>query len=62
MTEMEFETWFAATDLGDLEDVRAYVELHALDNAAGNYDTAKATVEIYMDDPDSAAIFKGYRA
>ena len=65
MTELEFETWFAATDLGPLETEREYVEMHALSNgfdADDIFACAKATVEMYLDDLDaSVATFIGYR-
>ncbi len=63
MTEHEFNIWFAAKDLGHLEDVREFVEVHALQNGAGEdyWGSVKATVEMYLDDPELAAAFCDYR-
>ncbi len=52
---LKFEEWFNNTDLGHLEDVRAYVEMHAWDNAADvpllqKARIAIATVKSYLDD------------
>ena len=61
MTETEFRKWFAGADLGALEDVRIYVEAHAIQNCNDNFEVAKATVELYVDDPDLAVVFDDYR-
>jgi hypothetical protein len=61
VTETAFYKWFAAADLGALEDVREYVEAHAIQNCDGDFEVAKATVELYVNDPDLAAVFDDYR-
>jgi len=65
MTEDGFRRWFAAVDLGPLEDVRAFVELHAIQNMEGVTDDpwlcARYTVEIWLDDTSSAEAFNAYR-
>ena len=61
----EFYTWFDGFYLDHLEDVRDYVAMHALDNAAGSEDVvtaARATVRSYVDDKDNAdEVFAAYR-
>lgn len=62
----EFDAWFAAKDLGPLEDVREYVHGHATENASDVElselaTVAKATVEQYLDDPAAAEVFDYYR-
>ena len=67
MNQHEFKVWFAAKDLGPLEDVRDMVELHALQNGRKDqfgpdfWESVKFTVEMYLDDPDLAGVFEGYR-
>ncbi len=51
----------AAADLGALEDVRDYVEAHAIENCNDDFEVAKVTVELYVDDRDLAAVFDDYR-
>jgi len=62
----KFITWLASTDLGPLEDVRHYVEAHAIENIVDveverQFEVAKATVAMWIDDPDSQHEFDGYR-
>ncbi len=65
MTQHDFETWFAAKNLGPLEDVREFVEIHAIQNgrslSGDRWESARFTVEMYLDDPDLASVFEGYR-
>jgi len=65
MTEYGFYAWFKAQDLGPLEDVREFVELHAVQNMVGVTEdpwmVAKCTVEMYLDDTSSAEVFDAYR-
>ena len=69
----EWHEWFNSVDLGDLEDVRQFVEAHALDNISdvsqedlpdgvSVTDIAISTVKLYMDDPDCASVFDYYRS
>ena len=66
MTEYEFLTWFASKDLGALEIARPYLEADAIENGFGTEDvfaTAKATVEMYLDDTEMADGYLGlYRS
>jgi len=62
----EWVAWFNACDLGKLEDVRWYVEQHALENVcdvpnSGVLECAKQTVMGYIDDPCCAEVFNYYR-
>ena len=60
----DWNLWFAAKQLGDLEDVREFVEMAALENASDTDDilsTAKYTVDLYLDDKEMAKEFDFYR-
>ena len=59
--EFDFNKWFKEIDLGNLEDVREYVLAHAVQNGEGNWETAKTTVLLYLDDPEMADVFDYYR-
>ena len=61
-----FADWLANKDLGPLEDVRPYVEMEAIQNVSDvpvseQFDVAKFTVEMWLDDTDSAEFFNEYR-
>lgn len=62
-----FEDWLAKKDLGPLEDVRAYVELSAIQNACDVppnkiFNVASLTVLDWLDDEKAAEeTFRGYR-
>ena len=61
-----FADWLANKDLGPLEDVRPYVEMEAIQNVfdvpvSEQFDVAKFTVEMWLDDTDSAEFFNEYR-
>ena len=64
-TMIEWKEWFNSCDLQHLEDVREYVEAHALDNGAdcgGDiFNVAKETVLSYINDAESAEVFEYYR-
>lgn len=56
--EREFQEWFAAKDLGELEDVRYFVELQSRQNACDveaseELKVVKSTVEYYLDSDPS---------
>ena len=61
MNQRDYHEWFENVDLGSLEDVRWYVNIHALQNCGSDWSCAKATVELYIDDPEMAEVFEGYR-
>lgn len=61
MTEGDFDRWFDSLDLGRLEDVRDEVRAHSVENGEGNWETVKATVEQYLDDPSQDQVWDDYR-
>jgi len=53
-------------DFGPLEDVHDFVIMHCQDNASDvaeeeTYNCLRATLAMYIDDPDSHEVFETYR-
>jgi len=65
----EWESYFAAQDLGELEDVREYVDTHCMQNCfdipngSDFLSTAMLTLGSYLDEPENAReVFNAYRS
>jgi hypothetical protein len=56
MNEYEFYAWVKNTEFGYLTGRKCWVEAHAIDNSwregEVDWDMAKATAEMYLDDKD----------
>lgn len=65
----EWDRYFAAQDLGELEDVRDYVGMHVMQNCyvipkeQTFMEVARNTLELYIEDVEfSRDIFNAYRS